>query len=237
MDEKKKTAETEAEEIEILDGDEEAAKKAESETNAETQAGAEAGNTKAQAENAEGSAEGENAGAEAEGNEATGEAAKAENGAETESKAQEAPKDPKDIKIAELTERLMRQMAEFENYRKRTEREKAQMFENGLKSAAEKMLPVADSFDRGFAGLTEEQLKDPFVQGMDKVRRQLQTAFEALDIKEIEAVGKEFDPAFHNAIMHEEDPELGENIIKEEFQKGYTCRDTVLRHSMVKVVN
>ncbi len=170
-----------------------------------------------------------------------GEEAKAEEKPEekAEEKAEEstAKLDPKDAKIAELNDKLLRQMAEFENFRKRTEREKAQMFDSGMRSAIEKILPVADNFDRAFEALTEEQLKEPFVVGIDKVYKQLQTVFEALDIKEIDALGKEFDPNFHNAIMHEDKEDAGENIITEVYQKGYTCHDTVLRHSMVKVAN
>lgn len=146
-------------------------------------------------------------------------------------------KDKKDEKIAELTDKLMRQMAEFENFRKRSEREKAQMFEFGVKDILEKILPTVDNFERGFAGLTEEELASPFVQGMDKVYKQLTSSLESAGVKPIEAVGKEFDPNLHNAIMHVDDEELGENIIAEEYQKGYTYHDTVIRHSMVKVAN
>ena len=146
-------------------------------------------------------------------------------------------KDKKDEKITELTDKLMRQMAEFENFRKRSEREKAQMFEFGVKDILEKILPTVDNFERGFAGLSEEELASPFVQGMDKVYKQLTSSLESAGVKPIEAVGKEFDPNLHNAIMHVDDEELGENIIAEEYQKGYTYHDTVIRHSMVKVAN
>ena len=152
-------------------------------------------------------------------------------------KEKKEKKDKKDEQIAELTDRLMRQMAEFDNFRKRTEREKAQMFEIGAKDIIEKILPVVDNFERGFAGLSEEELATPFAQGMDKVYKQMISTLEAAGVKPIEAVGKEFDPNFHNAVMHEENEEFGENIVSEEFIKGYTYRDSVVRHSMVKVAN
>ena len=152
-------------------------------------------------------------------------------------KEKKEKKDKKDEQIADLTDRLMRQMAEFDNFRKRTEREKAQMFEIGAKDIIEKMLPVVDNFERGFAGLSEEELATPFVQGMDKVYKQMISTLEAAGVKPIEAVGKEFDPNLHNAVMHEDNEEFGENIISEEFIKGYTYRDSVVRHSMVKVAN
>lgn len=146
-------------------------------------------------------------------------------------------KDKKDEKIEELTDRLTRQMAEFDNFRKRTEKEKSQMYEIGAKDIIEKILPVVDNFERGLAAVTEEDKNHPFMDGMDKVYRQLMTTLEAAGVKPIEAVGKEFDPDFHNAVMHVEDEEQGENIVVEEFQKGYTYHDTVVRHSMVKVAN
>ena len=151
--------------------------------------------------------------------------------------AKKEKKDKKDEQIAELTDRLMRQMAEFDNFRKRTEREKAQMFEIGAKDIIEKILPVVDNFERGFAGLSEEELATPFAQGMDKVYKQMISTLEAAGVKPIEAVGKEFDPNLHNAVMHEDNEEFGENIVSEEFIKGYTYRDSVVRHSMVKVAN
>lgn len=146
-------------------------------------------------------------------------------------------KDKKDVQIEELTDRLKRQMAEFDNFRKRTEKEKAAMFEVGAKSVIEKMLPVIDNFERGFATLSEEEKKAPFADGMDKVYKQLLSSLEEIGVKVIEAQGKEFDPNFHNAVMHVDDENFGENIIAEEFQKGYTYRDSVVRHSMVKVAN
>ena len=146
-------------------------------------------------------------------------------------------KDKKDEKIEELTDRLTRQMAEFDNFRKRTEKEKSQMYEIGAKDIIEKILPVVDNFERGLASMPEEEKATPFAEGMEKIYKQLMTTLESIGVKPIEAVGKEFDPDFHNAVMHVEDEELGENIIAEEFQKGYTYRDSVVRHSMVKVAN
>ena len=146
-------------------------------------------------------------------------------------------KDKKDEKIEELTDRLTRQMAEFDNFRKRTEKEKTQMYEIGAKDIIEKILPVVDNFERGLASMNEEEKETPFAEGMEKIYKQLMTTLEAIGVKPIEAVGQEFNPDFHNAVMHVEDEELGENIIAEEFQKGYVYRDSVVRHSMVKVAN
>ena len=145
--------------------------------------------------------------------------------------------DKKDEKIEELTDRLTRQMAEFDNFRKRTEKEKSQMYEVGAKDIIEKILPVVDNFERGLDAVKEEDKEDPFIQGMEKVYKQLMTTLEGIEVKPIEAVGQEFDPNLHNAVMHVEDENLGENIIAEEFQKGYMYRDSVVRHSMVKVAN
>ena len=146
-------------------------------------------------------------------------------------------KDKKDEKIEELTDRLTRQIAEFDNFRKRTEKEKSQMYEIGAKDIIEKILPVVDNFERGLDAVREEDKEDPFIQGMEMVYKQLMTVLGELGVKPIEAVGKEFDPDLHNAVMHVEDEEFGENIIAEEFQKGYMYRDSVVRHSMVKVAN
>ena len=146
-------------------------------------------------------------------------------------------KDKKDEKIEELTDRLTRQMAEFDNFRKRTEKEKSQMYEVGAKDIIEKILPVVDNFERGLDAVKEEEKEDPFVQGMEKVYKHLVTTLEGIEVKPIEAVGQPFDPNFHNAVMHVEDENFGENIVAEEFQKGYTYRDSVVRHSMVKVAN
>ena len=146
-------------------------------------------------------------------------------------------KDKKDEKIDELTDRLTRQMAEFDNFRKRTEKEKSQMYEIGAKDIIEKILPIVDNFERGLASMPEEEKATPFAEGMEKIYKQLMTTLEGIGVKPIEAVGQEFNPDFHNAVMHVEDEKLGENIIAEEFQKGYMYRDSVVRHSMVKVAN
>ena len=146
-------------------------------------------------------------------------------------------KNKKDEKIEELTDRLTRQMAEFDNFRKRTDKEKSQMYEVGAKDIIEKILPVVDNFERGLDAVKEEEKDDPFVQGMEKVYKHLMTTLEEIEVKPIEAVGKEFDPNLHNAVMHVEDENFGENIVAEEFQKGYTYRDSSVRHSMVKVAN
>ena len=146
-------------------------------------------------------------------------------------------KDKKDILIEELNDKYMRTFAEFDNFRKRTEKEKAAMFEVGAKSIVEKILPIVDSFERGLATLSEEEKSQPFADGMDKVYKQMVKALEEAGVTPIEAVGKEFDPNLHNAVMHGEDDSLGENIIAEEYQKGYKYRDSVVRYSMVKVVN
>ena len=146
-------------------------------------------------------------------------------------------KDPKDEKIEELSDKLLRQMAEFDNFRKRTEKEKSAMYEIGAKDIVEKLLPVVDNFERGFTTVAEEDKEDAFVTGMEMVYKQLMTMLEGVGVKPIEAVGQEFNPDLHNAVMHVEDETVGENIIVEEFQKGYTYRDSVVRYSMVKVAN
>ena len=148
-----------------------------------------------------------------------------------------AKKDAKDEKIEELSDKLLRQMAEFDNFRKRTEKEKSAMYEIGAKDVVEKLLPVVDNFERGFLTVAEEDKEDPFVTGMEMVYKQLMTMFETIGVKPIEAVGQEFNPDLHNAVMHVEDENVGENIIVEEFQKGYTYHDIVVRYSMVKVAN
>ncbi len=143
----------------------------------------------------------------------------------------------KDQKIEELTDRLMRTMAEFDNFRKRTDKEKSTMYDMGVKSMIEKMLPIVDNFERGFGTLTEKEKEGAFAQGIELIYKQLMTALEEIGLKPIDAVGKEFDPNLHNAVMHGEDDTLGDNIVSDEFQKGYTYHDMVVRHSMVKVVN
>jgi len=146
-------------------------------------------------------------------------------------------KDKRDEKIEELTDKLTRQMAEFDNFRKRTDKEKSHMYEIGAKDIIEKLLPVVDNFERGFEAISEEEKNHPFIEGMDKVYKHLMTTLESVGVKPIEAVGETFNPDFHNAVMHVEDEEYGENTVIEEFQKGYTYRDGVVRYSMVKVAN
>ncbi|MCI9081319.1 MAG: nucleotide exchange factor GrpE [Lachnospiraceae bacterium] len=145
-------------------------------------------------------------------------------------------KNKQEEKIAELTDRVQRQMAEFDNFRKRTEKEKAQMFEVGAKSVIEKILPVVDNFERGLSAVPEDGKEDPFVQGMDKIYKQLMTELEGLEVKPIEAVGAEFNPDFHNAVMQVESEEFASGVVAQELQKGYMYRDSVVRHSMVAVV-
>lgn len=143
----------------------------------------------------------------------------------------------KDQKIEELTERLMRTMAEFDNFRKRSEKEKSAMFDMGVKSIIEKILPTVDNFERGLGTISEKEKESAFAQGIELIYKQLVTALDEIGLKPIDAVGKEFDPNLHNAVMHGEDDSLGENVVSDEFQKGYMYRDMVVRHSMVKVVN
>ncbi len=145
-------------------------------------------------------------------------------------------KNKQEEKIAELTDRVQRQMAEFDNFRKRTEKEKTQMFEVGAKSVIEKILPVVDNFERGLSAVPEESKDDPFVQGMDKIYKQLMTELESLEVKPIEAVGAEFNPEFHNAVMQVESEEYESGFVAQELQKGYMYRESVVRHSMVAVV-
>ncbi len=152
-------------------------------------------------------------------------------------KKKEKKKDKKDEQIEDLTDRLKRQMAEFENFRKRTDKEKSQMYAMGAKGIIEKILPVIDNFERGLAAVPQDQMEDPFAEGMTKIYKQMMTILEELGVKPIAAVGEEFNPDFHNAVMHIEDETLGENIIAEELQKGYMYHDSVVRHSMVKVAN
>lgn len=151
-------------------------------------------------------------------------------------KKKEKKKDKRDERIEELTDQVKRQMAEFENFRKRTDKEKTQMYEVGAKSIIEKILPVVDNFERGLAAVPEEQKSDAFVEGMDKIYKQMMTVFTELDVKPIEAVGKEFNPEFHNAVMQVESDEYESGIVAQELQKGYMYRDSVVRHSMVAVV-
>ena len=167
--------------------------------------------------------------------------------APSEEEAEEAPKkkgifgkkdkkDPLKEKVDELNDRVMRQMAEFENFRKRTEKEKAQMFEQGQSNVLAKLLPVIDNFERGLAAVPEAEKDGAFADGMNKIYKQLLKEVEDLGVTPIEAVGKEFDPNLHNAVMQVESEEFESGIVAQELQKGYTYRDTVVRHSMVAVV-
>jgi len=146
-------------------------------------------------------------------------------------------KDKKDEKIEELNDQLIRRMAEFENFRKRSEKEKSQMYDMGAKSIIEKLLPVVDNFERGLALIPEEEQDNPVKEGMDLIYKQLMTMLSDTGVQAIEAVGQTFNPDLHNAVMHVEDENAGEHVVVEEFQKGYTYRDTVVRYSMVKVAN
>nr|WP_294297225.1 nucleotide exchange factor GrpE [Pseudobutyrivibrio sp.] len=168
-------------------------------------------------------------------NESSEESSKEEKEGKKPFKKKEKKKDKRDEQIEQLTDRVTRQMAEFENFRRRTDQEKAQMFGNGQKAIVEKILPVVDNFERGLA--TVEEGADPFADGMLMIYKQLLTTLEEIGVKPIEAVGQEFNPDFHNAVMHVDDEEVGENIVVEEFQKGYMMNDSVVRHSMVKVAN
>ena len=165
-------------------------------------------------------------------------APEADDDKETTSKTSFFGKKKKDNKleqqIEELTDRLKRNMAEFDNFRKRTEKEKSSMYVIGAKDIIEKILPVVDNFERGLAQAPQD---DPFADGMEKIYKQLTTTMEGMGVEPIEAVGKEFNPDFHNAVMHVEDESVGENIVVEELQKGYTYKGFVVRHSMVKVAN
>jgi molecular chaperone GrpE len=146
-------------------------------------------------------------------------------------------KDKKDEQIEELNDRVRRQMAEFDNFRKRTEKEKSQMFDMGARTIIEKILPVVDNFERGFTTVEEADKDDAFVQGMDKVYKQLMTELDAMGVKPIECVGQEFNPDYHNAVMQVESDEFESGIVAQELQRGYTYKDTVVRHSMVAVVS
>ena len=146
-------------------------------------------------------------------------------------------KDKKDEQIEELNERVVRQMAEFDNFRKRSEKEKSMMFDLGAKHVIEKILPVVDNFERGFTTVEEADKDDAFVQGMQQVYKQLMTELEAIGVTPIEAIGQEFNPDFHNAVMQVESEEYESGIIAQEFMKGYMYKDSVVRHSMVGVVS
>ena len=146
-------------------------------------------------------------------------------------------KDKKDLKIEELEDKVKRQLAEFENFRNRTEKEKSRMYEFGARDVIEKMLPVVDNFERGLAAIPEEEKGGPVASGMEMIYKQIMTTLEGLGVQPIEALNKPFDPDFHNAVMHVEDDEIEESTVVEEFQKGYIYKEHVIRYSMVKVAN
>ena len=175
----------------------------------------------------------------AEENEACEKDAEPKTWAEKKAAKKQAKQDKKEDaykeKIEQLEDKVMRQMAEFENFRKRTDREKQAMFETGAKSVIEKILPVVDNFERGLATVAPENMEDPFVDGMNRVYKQLMTELENMGVKPIEAVGCEFDPNFHNAVMQTESEEYESGVVAQELLKGYTYHDMVVRHSMVAV--
>ncbi len=174
---------------------------------------------------------------EEDGGEATADGQEGESAPEEpQKKSGRKKKDKKDEMIEELNDKLRRQMAEFDNFRKRTEKEKVQMYDMGAKNIIEKILPVIDNFERGLAGVPEEAREDAFVVGMDKVYRQMLTELEAIGVTAIAAVGEEFNPDFHNAVMQVESEEYGSGVVAQELQKGYLYKDSVVRHSMVAVV-
>lgn len=146
-------------------------------------------------------------------------------------------KSKEEAKIAELNDKLLRNMAEFDNFRKRNEKEKAAMFDMGMRSVVEKILPMIDNFERGLSIKPEDEKAKAYFDGMDMIYKQFVKILEDISVKPIDCIGKEFDPNFHNAVMHIEDENYGENVIVEELQKGYMYKDTVLRYSMVKVAN
>lgn len=170
----------------------------------------------------------------AEGSDITGEE---EPGREEKKSFFKKKKDPRDERIEALTDQVKRQMAEFENFRKRTDKEKSAMYEMGARDIIERILPVVDNLERGLAAVPEAEKGSSIAEGMEKIYKQFQKTLEEAGVKAIEAVGQEFNPDFHNAVMHVEDEALGENIVAEELQKGYLYRENVVRHSMVKVAN
>lgn len=175
--------------------------------------------------------------AETSGEPSAGEEEKTAKSDRKEKKKKDKKQDALKEKVEELEDRVKRQMAEFDNFRKRTEKEKAAMFETGAKSVIEKILPVVDNFERGLASVPEEEKDGAIAQGMQMVYKQLMTELENLDVKPIPAVGEEFNPEFHNAVMQTESEEFESGVIAQELQKGYTYRDGVVRHSMVAVVS
>jgi len=174
--------------------------------------------------------------AEAESEQSQGPGDKAEKKA-FKKKAKDKKQDALKEKVDELEDKVKRQMAEFDNFRKRTEKEKAAMFETGAKSVIEKILPVVDNFERGLATIPEEDKGSAFANGMEMIYRQLMTELEKMEVKPIAAVGEEFNPEFHNGVMQVESEEYESGVVAQELLKGYTYRDTVVRHSMVAVVS
>ena len=168
---------------------------------------------------------------------ADGESDSDDSKAQDDKKEENTKKDPKQERINELEDKVKRQLAEFDNFRKRSEKEKETMFESGARSVIEKLLPIIDNFERGLASVKEEEKDSPHVEGMNMIYKQLMTELEKIDVKPIEAVGCEFNPDFHNAIMQVESDEYESGVIAQELLKGYTYRDTVVRHSMVAVVS
>lgn len=191
-----------------------------------------AGNESGESGGADTADEKDSAGGDASGK--SGDDAKADKGKR---KKKKEKKDPRDEKIAELNDRLLRNLAEFENFRNRSEKEKEARFDMGARTVVEKILPVVDNLERGLDGLSDEEKETPFAKGIEAVYKQLMTTFTEMGVAPIEAVGQEFNPDFHQAVMHEEDDSGETNIVTEELQKGYTYKDTVVRYSMVKVKN
>ncbi len=183
---------------------------------------------------ASGAGKSENTGAD---DNSAGNASEDEKSGRKNKKKKREKKDPRDEKIAELNDKLLRNLAEFENFRNRSEKEKEARFDMGARSVVEKILPVVDNLERGLGGLSDEEKETPFAKGIEAVYKQLQTVFGEMGVTPIEAVGKEFDPNLHQAVMHEEDDSDVRNQVVEELQKGYMYKDTVVRYSMVKVLN
>ncbi len=240
LEEKKNGMDPEAEETEETLEPEETAEpeeaEAETEEAAETEEDPESGDP-AEAEDAEEAEDAGEAEEGAEGEEAAEAEEPEEKGGRRRSVRHKKELEKKDQKIAELNDRLLRAQAEFINYRNRTDREKALRYDDGAMGVLMKILPVVDDLERGFSLVPDDKKDDPFVVGMEKIYKGLMTTLEDLGVKPIEAVGGEFDPDFHNAVMHVDEEGAGENVVVEEFQKGYMYKDSVLRHSMVKVAN
>lgn len=156
---------------------------------------------------------------------------------ETAGETRAGKKDPKDVQIEDLQDRLKRQMAEFDNFRKRTEKEKSSMYEIGARDIIEKILPVLDNFERGLASVPDDLKGGSFAEGVEMIYKQFVKTLEDAGVEAIEALGQQFDPNLHNAVMHVDDDSFGENEISQELQKGYKYRGTVVRHSMVQVAN